>query len=83
MSPPSIFRSATKNARQTPSDRKSQKTRNSSRSHLDSKSNRGFDPQAFLATIGEGRRLCSFRKSKPSSRKGIPRTQCFICRPAR
>jgi hypothetical protein len=85
MSPPRIVRGATKNARQTPSDRKSHRMRNYSRPRLDSKRNREFDPQAFLFTIiGEGRKALLFPKKQTIFAQGDPaRTQCFICRPAR
>jgi CRP/FNR family cyclic AMP-dependent transcriptional regulator len=56
MASPREPKGSTKIARQTPTDRISQRTRNSVPPRLDSKSNREFDPQAFLATIGEGRK---------------------------
>jgi CRP/FNR family transcriptional regulator, cyclic AMP receptor protein len=77
MSPPHIVRGGTKNARQTPSDRKSQRTRNSSRPRLDSKRNREFDPQAFLATIGEGRKALLFPKKQTIFAQGDPADAVF------
>ena len=47
------------------------------------KKKRDFDPHAFLATIGEGRKIVSFLKNKPSLLKGIPLTQCFISKKAK
>jgi CRP/FNR family transcriptional regulator, cyclic AMP receptor protein len=77
MPPPSIVRGATKNARQTPSDRKSQRTRISSRPRLDSKINREFDSQAFLATIGEGRKALLFPKRQTIFAQGDPADAVF------
>jgi CRP/FNR family cyclic AMP-dependent transcriptional regulator len=77
MSPPHIVRGGTKNARQTPSDRKSQRTENSSRPRLDSKRNREFDPQAFLATIGEGRKALLFPKKQTIFAQGDPADAVF------
>jgi CRP/FNR family transcriptional regulator, cyclic AMP receptor protein len=77
MSPPPIVRGGTKNARQTPSDRKSQRTRNSSRPRLDSKINREFDSQAFLATIGEGRKALLFPKRQTIFAQGDPADAVF------
>jgi CRP/FNR family transcriptional regulator, cyclic AMP receptor protein len=64
MASPRESKGSTKIARQTPIDMISQRTRNSSRPRLDSKSNREFDPQAFLATIGEGRKALLFPKKQ-------------------
>jgi hypothetical protein len=50
---------------------------------MDVKKKRDFDPHAFLATIGEGRKLSLFKRNKQSSRKGIPLTHCFIFREVR
>ena len=41
------------------------------------KKGRDFDPHAFLATIGEGRKFVLFRGNKPSLRKGIPADAVF------
>jgi CRP-like cAMP-binding protein len=43
-----------------PTDRISQRTRNSARPRLASKNSREFDAQAFLATISEGRKVMLF-----------------------
>ncbi|MGO9433385.1 MAG: Crp/Fnr family transcriptional regulator [Terracidiphilus sp.] len=42
----------------------SQRTRNSARPHRNSKDGREFDPHAFLATIGEGRKAMLFPKKQ-------------------
>jgi CRP/FNR family transcriptional regulator, cyclic AMP receptor protein len=55
---------STKTARPTPTDRISQITQNSARQRLVTKSNREFDPHAFLATIGEGRKAMLFPKKQ-------------------
>jgi CRP-like cAMP-binding protein len=38
---------------------------------------RGFDPRVFLATIGEGRRLLTFRKGKCIFAQGDPSDAIF------
>ena len=65
---------STKTARQTPISRR---TRNSARPHLDSKSNREFDAQAFLATIGEGRKAMLFSKKQTIFSQGDPADAVF------
>jgi CRP-like cAMP-binding protein len=60
MASPREPKGSTKIDRPMPTDRISQRTRNSARPRLVSKSNREFDPQAFLATIGEGRKAMLF-----------------------
>ena len=47
------------------------------------KKRREFDPHAFLATIGEGRKSVLFQRKQESLRKGMPLMQCFISRPVR
>jgi CRP/FNR family transcriptional regulator, cyclic AMP receptor protein len=64
MASPREPKGSTKVARQTPTVRISQTTRNSARPRLASKNGREFDPQAFLATIGEGRKALLFPKKK-------------------
>ena len=70
-------KSSTRAARQTPTDRISQRTRSSARPRLDSKSNREFDPQAFLATIGEGRKAMLFPKKRIIYTQGDPAAEVF------
>ena len=41
------------------------------------KKGRDFDPHAFLATIGEGRKLCLFQRNRQSSRRGIAADAVF------
>ena len=40
-------------------------------------------PRFSSTPLAKAGKLCSFRKSKPSSPKGIPQTRYFIFRPAR
>ncbi|MGA8214514.1 MAG: Crp/Fnr family transcriptional regulator [Candidatus Sulfotelmatobacter sp.] len=63
MSPPRGSKLA-KIARHTSIDQMSQRTRNSARPHRNSKDGREFDPHAFLATIGEGRKAMLFPKKQ-------------------
>jgi CRP/FNR family transcriptional regulator, cyclic AMP receptor protein len=51
-------------ARQTPIDPTLQPTRNAISPSGAAKKKRDFDPHAFLATIGEGRKLVSFQKKQ-------------------
>jgi CRP-like cAMP-binding protein len=64
MASPRESKGSTKIAIPAPIERKSQRRRDSTRPRLDPKSNRGFDPQAFLATIGEGRKALLFPKKR-------------------
>jgi CRP/FNR family transcriptional regulator, cyclic AMP receptor protein len=59
MSPP---RESKVSHRPRPIDRISQRTRNSARPRRASRNGRKFDPHAFLATIGEGRKAVLFPK---------------------
>jgi CRP/FNR family cyclic AMP-dependent transcriptional regulator len=77
MASPRDPKSSTKIARQTRTDRISQRTRDSSRPRLDSKSNREFDPRAFLATIGEGRRALLFPEKQTIFAQGDPADAVF------
>src|SRR5579872_619571 len=63
MSPPRGSKLA-KIARHTSIDQMSQRTRNSARPYRNSKNGREFDPHAFLATIGEGRKAMLFPKKQ-------------------
>jgi len=77
MASPREPKSSTKIARQPRTDRISQRTRDSSRPRLDSKSNREFDPRAFLATIGEGRRALLFPEKQTIFAQGDPADAVF------
>jgi CRP/FNR family transcriptional regulator, cyclic AMP receptor protein len=77
MASPREPKGSTKIARQTPTDRISQRSRISARPRLDSKSNREFDPQAFLSTIGEGRKAMLFPKKQTVFVQGNPADSIF------
>ena len=77
MASPRESKGSTKIARQTPIDRISQGTRNSARPRIASKSNRGFDPHAFLATIGEGRKTILFPRKQTIFAQGDPADAVF------
>jgi CRP/FNR family cyclic AMP-dependent transcriptional regulator len=68
---------STKIARPMSTDRISQRTRNSARPRLVTKSNREFDPHAFLATIGEGRKAMLFPKKQTVFAQGDPADALF------
>jgi CRP-like cAMP-binding protein len=68
---------STKIARPTPILRPPRGTGNSARPPLDAKSNRQFDPQAFLATIGAGRTALLFAKKKTIFAQGDPADAVF------
>ena len=55
----------------------SQRTRNSARPRLASKNGREFDAQAFLATIGEGRKAMLFPKKQTIFAQGDPADAVF------
>ena len=69
---------STKVARQTPTDRISQRTGNSARPYLASKNGRDFDPRAFLATIGEGRKTTLFLKKQAVFAQGGSRRRSVL-----
>jgi CRP/FNR family transcriptional regulator, cyclic AMP receptor protein len=77
MASPRESKSSTTIARQTATDRISPRTVNSSRPHLGSKSDREFDPNAFLATIGEGRKAILFPKKHTIFAQGEPADAVF------
>ena len=77
MASPRESKGSTKIAVPAPIEQKSQRTRNSTRPRLDSKSNREFDPQAFLATIGEGRKALLFPKKQTIFSQGDPADAVF------
>ena len=47
------------------------------------KKQREFDPNTFLATVGEGRKFVLFLKNYGILRKGILLMRCFMSRRAR
>ena len=77
MSPPREYQGSTKIARQTPSDRVSQRTQNSAIPRRASRNNREFDVQSFLATIGEGRKGMLFPKKHTIFTQGDPADAVF------
>jgi CRP/FNR family transcriptional regulator, cyclic AMP receptor protein len=77
MSPPRVPKGSTKIARPRPIDRISQRTRNSARPRRASKNGREFDPHAFLATIGEGRKAMLFPKKHIIFAQGDPAEAVF------
>jgi CRP/FNR family transcriptional regulator, cyclic AMP receptor protein len=77
MASPRGPKSSAKSVRQTPTHRISQRTQNSSRPRRDSRSTREFDPQAFLATIGEGRKALLFPKKQIIFAQGDPADAVF------
>ena len=77
MSPPRDSKSSTKIARPRPIDRISRRTRNSARPRPASKNGREFDPHAFLATIGEGRKAMLFPKKHTIFAQGGPADAVF------
>jgi CRP-like cAMP-binding protein len=64
MASPRESKGSTKIVGQTPIDPTSQRTRNSPRLRPASKKSREFDAQAFLVTIGEGRKVVFFPKKQ-------------------
>ena len=77
MSLPRESKGSTKIARQTPIDRTSQRTRNSASPRRASTNGREFDPNAFLATIGEGRKAMLFPKKYTIFTQGDPADAVF------
>ena len=77
MASPREPKGSTKIARQTPTDRISKRTRNSARPRLASKNGREFNPHAFLATIGEGRKAMLFPKKQTVFAQGDPADAVF------
>jgi CRP/FNR family transcriptional regulator, cyclic AMP receptor protein len=77
MPPPRESKGSTKIARPRPIDRISQRTRNSARPRRASKNGREFDPHAFLATIGEGRKAMLFPKKHIIFAQGDPAEAVF------
>ncbi len=61
----------------TPIDQKSQRTRNSTRPPPAPKNGREFETQAFLDTIGEGRKAMLFPKKQTIFAQGDPADAVF------
>jgi len=68
---------STKFTRQTQTDPISQRTRISARPRLASKNGREFNPHAFLATIGEGRKAMLYPKKQTIFAQGDPADVVF------
>jgi CRP/FNR family cyclic AMP-dependent transcriptional regulator len=77
MSLPRESKASTKIGRQTPIGQTSQGTHRSSRSRRTSRNSRGFDPDAFLATIGDGRKAMLFSKKQTIFAQGDPADAVF------
>ncbi len=77
MASPRESKGSMKIAVPAPIDQKSQRTRNSPRPPPAPKSNREFDPHAFLATIGEGRKALLFPKKQTIFAQGDPADAVF------
>jgi len=77
MASPRESKGSTKIAVPAPIDQKSRRTRNSTRPPPAPKNGREFDPQAFLATIGEGRKAMLFQKKQTIIAQGAPADTVF------
>jgi CRP/FNR family transcriptional regulator, cyclic AMP receptor protein len=77
MSPPRKSQGSTKIARQAPIDLISQTVRNSASPRRASKNGRKFNPQVFLATIGEGRKAMLFPNKHTIFAQGDPADAVF------
>ena len=77
MSPPRESKGPTKTARQKSPDRPPQVTRNSARPRRTSKTSREFNPHAFLASIGQGRKAMLFPKKHTIFTQGDPADAVF------
>jgi CRP/FNR family cyclic AMP-dependent transcriptional regulator len=77
MASPREPKGATKIARETPTDRTSQRMRKSARPRLASTNDREFDAQSFLATIGEGRTVMLFAQKQTVFAQGDPADALF------
>src|SRR5579864_555567 len=71
---------STKIAVPTPIERKSRRTRNSTRPPPAPKNGPEFDPQVFLDTIGEGRKALLFPKKQTIFAQGDPANAIFYLR---
>jgi len=70
-------------ARQTSISTAFKTERKARRPHAAAKKRRDFDPHAFLATIGEGRKSVFSGRNKESLPKAIPLMRCFIFKQAK
>jgi CRP-like cAMP-binding protein len=77
MASPRESKSSTKIAVRAPTEQKSQRARNSTRPPPAPKNAREFDAQAFLATIGEGRKALLFPKKQTIFAQGDPADAVF------
>jgi len=77
MSPPRESQGSTKIARQTPTNQVSQRMRSSRNPRRFAKNSSKFNPHAFLATIGEGRKVLPFKKRQTIFGQGDPADAVF------
>jgi hypothetical protein len=70
-------------ARQTPIDPKLRRELSALGPSVAAKKRHDFDPHAFLATIGEGRKFVLFPKKQAIFAQGDTADAVFISRPAR
>jgi CRP/FNR family transcriptional regulator, cyclic AMP receptor protein len=77
---PRESKGSTKIAVPTPIERKSRRTRNSTRPPPTPKNGARFDPQVFLDTIGEGRKALLFPKKQTIFAQGDPADAIFYLR---
>jgi len=77
MSSPRQSKGSTKIAVRAPIEHKSHRTRNSTRPPPAPKNGRKFDPQVFLDTIGEGRKVLLFPKKQTIFAQGDPADALF------
>ena len=72
-----------KTARRTPGDQTLQTTPSATSPSAAAKKGRDFDPHAFLATIGEGRKVVLFRKRQTIFSQGDPTDAIFYIQTGR
>jgi len=72
-----------KTARRTPGDQTPQTTPSATSPSAAAKKGRDFDPHAFLATIGEGRKVVLFRKRQTIFSQGDPTDAIFYIQTGR
>ena len=77
MASPRESKGSTKIAVPAPIEQKSRRTRNSTRPPPAPKNGPKFDPQVFLATIGEGRKALLFPKKQTIFAQGDPADAVF------
>jgi CRP/FNR family cyclic AMP-dependent transcriptional regulator len=83
MSPPRESKGSTKITRQTPTDRISQRMRSSGSPRRFAKNSSKFNPHAFLATIGEGRKALLFPRKQSIFVQGDPADAVFYLQTGR